>query len=171
MKRTLQLVALLALCVGVANATTFREQELVPMGYRTEAGAVSLVTAEGNFASTACRVFLNVESTTATTTTITPTTTTTPPATTTTLGALIPRLDRLFAWLSPTSAWAANESLTVSIGTVVNGVDYVLGSFDAATSTGVDTITLAECPPSLYASWTVAGDSPMFTFEVWVARY
>lgn len=124
-------------------------------------------TAADDEPPTGCRVFLNVsDGPTATTTT------TVPATTTTTLGALLPRLDRLFAWLGPESAWAAGETLTVSIVASPGGTAYPIHTFTAVTgSSSIQTAALTECPPNLRADWTIAGDAPGFVFEVIVARY
>lgn len=74
------------------------------------------------------------------------------------------------AYLNVTAVTGDSPTLDVDVVTVVDGADFVLGSFTQASGVGTETILVQGMPENVKAVYTIGGTTPSFTFTVNVCR-
>ena len=74
------------------------------------------------------------------------------------------------AYLSVSAASGTSPTLDVDIIGVVNGVEYVVASFQQKTAAAKETIHILDTPRDLKAGYAIGGTTPSFTFEVHITR-
>ena len=76
---------------------------------------------------------------------------------------------RLF--LDVATPTGTSPTLTVFVYGVVGGKNYLLFQFTAVTTTASrQTQRIDNVPRDVLIAWTIAGTTPSYTFEVWIAR-
>lgn len=73
-------------------------------------------------------------------------------------------------YLSVSAVTGTSPTLDVTITKTLGGVDFTIGTFQQITASGQEVIDVSNCPDKVKAKYTIAGDTPDFTFQVWGTR-
>ncbi len=86
------------------------------------------------------------------------------------LGALNQIMDNALFYLNVTVVAGTNPVLDIDIEGIVNGVNYILGSFAQATAATTEVITISNCPQDIQITTVIGGTTPSFDYEVNMTR-